>query len=143
MSIKEKATNQKVILAMNSEVTTSGNDITYSEIIDTAGYDPGVYFAYSLAEYSSSAGTATFSIQEGDESNMSDAAAVPAAKLVYGDAVELSAANVAGAGVYKEAIFSNKRYVRVKVATVLGGSESLRAYVLAVVNPELLPTAQV
>lgn len=140
MAIKEKATNQKVILAMNSDIVS--NTTTYSEIIDTADYDNGVYFAFALAGYDSTDANATFTIQESDAELMGDAVDVPAANLVYGAAVVLSAANVAGSNLYKEGAHSTKRYLRVAVVTV-GVDTSIQALVVAIVNPEVLPTAQV
>lgn len=136
--IKEQATNQKVILAMNE--TINSNTTTYSSIIDTADYDNGLYFVYTLSVVTT-AGTAVFSIQEGEESNMSDAEDVVAAKLVYGDVVSIDAAGAGGGVLAKEALFSNKRYVRVKVITT-NIDTSVKAFVAAVVNPETLPTLQ-
>jgi len=140
MAIKEKATNQKASLQMNSNIVSETT--TYSGILDTANYDLGVYFLYVLSANDSTAVNATFSIQEGDAANMSDAADVAAAKLVYGSAVTLTAANSVGSGVYKEAVFSTKRYLRIKVVTT-GHGVDIQALVFAIVNPELGPTAQV
>lgn len=140
MAIKEKATNQKVILAMNTVVVS--NAVAYSAIIDTADYDNGVYFAFALVGYDSTDADITFQIEEGDAANMSDADDVPAAKLVYGTAVVLDAANVVGSNLYKEGVHSTKRYLRVEI-TPTGVDTSIQVLILAIVNPEVLPTAQV
>lgn len=140
MAIKEKASDQKVILAMNTLVVN--DTVVYSAIIDTADYDLGVYFAFALVGYDSTDADVTFQIQEGDAALMGDAADVPAAKLVYGTAVVLSAANAVGSNLYKEGVHSTKRYLRVEV-TPNGVDTSIQVLVVAIVNPEVLPTAQV
>lgn len=140
MPVKEHATNQKVVLLMNS--TIGSDTVTYSGILDTANYDDGVYFAFSIVAFDNTAADCTCVVQEGDASNMSDAVTVDATKLVYGGAVVLDAVNAVGANLKKEGVFSTKRYLRVAV-TSLGIDVSSQVVILAVVNPEVLPTAQV
>ena len=139
MSIQEVCSKQKVILAMNSDIVSATT--TYSTIIDTADYDLGVYFASAILGNDSTSFSAVFTIQEGDESNMSDASDVINDKLVYKGAVALSALTSVAAGVIKEAVFATKRYLRIKVVTT-GHGVDIQAVIFAIANPELSPVSQ-
>lgn len=138
MAIKEHATEQKVVLLKNDTVAAG---TSYSEILDSADYDDGVYFGMALLSIDGTNNAHVFTIQEGDIANMSDAATVADAKLVYKTAISLDAELAEASNFVKEGCFSTKRYLRVKVVST-GIALVDQVVVLAIVNPELQPTAQ-
>ena len=139
MAIKEQATNQKVLLVFNELITT--NTATTGFILDTADYDLGVYFAMGIIDWDNTAANFSMTIYEGDESDLSDATLVPDSKLVYSDDVELDELTADGSALIKQGCHSTKRYLRVTV-TSTGVDTSAHVIVLAIVNPELVPTDQ-
>jgi len=139
MAIQEKATEQKAILLANTPITSETT--TYSDILDTAEYDAGVYFLCGTSLYDST-GDATYVVQEGAEANMSDATTVAAANLVYGTAMVFSAVNADSAGIRKEAAFGTKRYLRIAITTDATVT-AITPLVIAIVNPPVIPTASV
>jgi len=138
MAIKEQATNQIVINALESQVIDTDTTTT-GAIIDTADYDNGIYFAMSASAYTD--GTYTLKIEDGDDSGLSDAADIPAAQLVYGTLPALAAALAEGVALSKEGIFGNKRYVRASIVST-DTDTGATVEVLAIVNPEISATPQ-
>jgi hypothetical protein len=138
MPVKEKVTQQRVINAL--EIQNIGSSTTTAgAIIDSADFDIGVYFALAVSNYTD--GTYTLKIEHGDDSGLSDAADVDSAMLVYGTLPALSAALAEGAYLPREGVHSTKRYLRASIVST-GVTTGADAQVLAIVNPELVKTAQ-
>jgi len=118
------------------DITT--NTTTVGEIIDTKDYDGGIMFTMLINHTS---GTFTPLLQEGDESDLSDAAAVDDANLIgdtktgqEADAALTSAQLISSLGV----VNNTKRYLRLSiVSTGISGSN----YVAATVHKyaEIMP----
>ena len=92
----------------------SGNGATAGAIIDTFNFDLGLMLQFAATAYTD--GTYVFSIEEGDDSALSDASAVVAAQII-GDltAISPTAAAVNGDKVQTIGLFGTKRYIRVTV----------------------------
>jgi hypothetical protein len=136
MAIKEVATKQIVLYALENQTISTG--ATTGAIIDTKDYDNGIYFAIIVTDWT--AGGATLTLYDGDDSGLSDAAIIPDAQLIYDAPTVDTAATVEGATVAKLGCFGNKRYVR---PTVTGdGTANLDVVVVGIVNPEIAATAQ-
>ena len=138
MSIKEKATEQIVLNALETQ-TIATDTTTTGTIIDTAGYDNGIYFAVNVGAYSD--GTYTLKIQDGDNSALSDAAVIPAAQLIWPSMPAPAAAIVEGTSLPKQGIFGQKRYVRADIVST-ATSSGADVTVIAIVNPEIAKTPQ-
>lgn len=138
MPIKEECTKQVVLSAFENQ-TISSNTTTTGAIIDTAGYDNGVYFAIGCNAYTD--GTYTMTIQEGDDSGLSDASTVTTSQLVYGAYPALKAAIAEGSACAKEAVFSTKRYLRMSIVST-GVTTGADVFGVAVMNAEIAPTDQ-
>lgn len=138
MAIKEVATKQIVINALELQVIDT-DTTTAGAIIDTAGYDNGIYFAVDVGVFTD--GVFTLKIEDGDNSALSDAAVIPTAQLVYGSLPAPIAAIVEGAALPKEGIFGNKRYVRASIVST-GTTDGATVGVAAIVNPEIAKTPQ-
>lgn len=107
--IRSDLSNSAALIA-----TVTGNGTTNGAIIDTAEMDGGLMFSVSAPVYTD--GTYTFTLQEGDESNLSDAATVASGKLLGSlTDLTLSAATASGGDMADIGVFSNKRYVRLQV----------------------------
>lgn len=118
------ALNQQTI---NTDTTTAG------VIIDTAGYES---LEFILQTGAVSAGDVTPLLQDGDDSGLSDVAAV-AADFRLGNLVTLDAAN----GVTRVGYVGKKRYVR--LSAVSDNSANLIAGAIAVLgHPHSAPVAQ-
>jgi len=139
MPIKEKVTDQKAILLINKAITS--DKTTYSEILDTADYDDGVYFIFQIVAWDNTAADCACTVQHGDDSGMCDAEAVSSDMLVYGDDITLDDGNTASDSLIREGVHSTKRYLRIKAVTT-GIDTSLKLNVIAIVNPEVVPTTQ-
>lgn len=138
MAIKEKATKQIVINALEPQVIGS-NTTTTGAIVDMADYDNGIYFAVDVGLFTD--GVYTLKLEDGDDSGLSDAADIPAAQLVYGSLPAPAAAIAEGAALPKEGIFGNKRYVRASIVST-GVTTGATVSVKAIVDPEIAKTPQ-
>lgn len=99
--------SDQLVFESQAEIAIGTDTITNGVIFDTADYDMGIKFAHNITAYTD--GTYTISYEDGDDSGLSDAAAVPAEQVI-GDALALTAATV---GAYpSNGVFSTKRYVR-------------------------------
>lgn len=115
-------------LALNAGI--SSNTTTNGSIIDTANFDGGLMFGVMVQAYTD--GTYNFTLEEGDDSGLSDAAAVPAESLIGSLAdLELTAVTANGGNLLTIGIFSNKRYVRINAVST---SVTTGATVVAVVS---------
>jgi hypothetical protein len=102
--------NLAFLAAIGSDTTTNGF------IFDTADFENGLMFAPFSTAYTD--GTYDFTIEEGEDSGLSDATAVPTAKLI-GSLADLQQTAVTAEGDVLKTIgvFSNKRYVRINVVS--------------------------
>ena len=106
--VREQVTSQ-IILVAGINLALDGNETNAGQIVDTANFDLGLYFAALLTAWTD--GDHTLLIQEGDESDLSDAATVDATKLV-GSLPVLGAIHANGDVVQCVGVHSTKRYVR-------------------------------
>lgn len=94
----------------------STNTTTNGAIIDTADFENGLMFAVLISLFTD--GVYDFTIEEGDDSGLSDAAAVSIDKLIGTlAALQLTAANVEGDVLKTIGLFSNKRFVRINTVS--------------------------
>lgn len=138
MAVRDNVTLNNVILsdsvAISSDTTTNGT------IIDTADFDMGLSFFIGATAYTD--GTYKLVLQEGDESNLSDAATVPADKLIEVDGLDavktgVTALTAAGGEFFKVGVHSNKRYVRANIVSTSTSTGATIA-VVALASPEIL-----
>lgn len=138
MPVKEHVTQQEVRNAV--EMQTIGSDTTtVGAIFDTRNFDLGIYFALQVTNRTD--GTFTLLLEDGDDAALADAAAVPAANLVYGTLPALSADVAEGAMLPREGVHSTKRYIRASIVStvVTTGAD---AQVLIIKDAEMMPTDQ-
>lgn len=96
--------------AISSDTTTNG------AIIDTAKYELGLTFNVAAAAWTD--GTYTFTLEESDDSGMSGAVDIDDSKLIGTEAgLTISAAETQGDILGSIGVFSNLRYVRLKVTS--------------------------
>lgn len=138
MAVRDNVTLNNVILSdsavISSDTTTNGT------IIDTADFDCGLSFFIGATAYTD--GTYKLVLEEGDESNLSDATTVPAKKLIEVDGLDavttgVTALTADGGKFFKVGLHSNKRYVRANVVSTSTSTGATIA-VVAVVSPEVL-----
>lgn len=120
--IKDLYNNVKMENALDATAIGTDTD-TNGAVIDTQGFQSGV-ISLKLVAYTD--GAAVGKVQEGDSSDGSDMADIPAARVIGGGA-SLGAANE----VDKIGYVSNKRYVRV-VVTTTGTTTGLTASAVSV-----------
>lgn len=135
MAIRDNHSNQAVRRAL-TPTAISGNGTTNGAIIDTADFDMGVKFAFDVSAYTD--GSHAVSFEEGDASNLSDAAAVPSDK-VLGGALTLSA--VSSGNLKSRGLIGTKRYVRC-VITSTGVTTGATIGGVAVLGAEVSPVVQ-
>lgn len=122
----DKFSTGKSALALSSQ-TISTATTTSGEIIDTKGYGSivvGLYAAITNGYIS----VVTF--QEGDESDLSDAATLDDSELLINDG-QLS---LEATGIIRVGCISKKRYVRLRVTTATADTVSIVAYAIAELN---------
>ena len=120
MAIRDIRSDILVKQALNHRFTADGAQ--QSAIIDTANFDMGIMFSFAVPDYTD--GSYAVTIDEGDDSGLSDAAAVPANKLI-GSLPTLTAVTADNATLSTFGVHSNKRYLRVTVtaSSVTTGAE--------------------
>jgi len=138
MAVRENVTLNNVILSLDAEIVSSTT--TNGAIIDTADQDIGVSFYLALPAWTD--GTYKIALEEGNDSALSDTAAVPAAKLVLVDGLDavtdgLGAASAAGTKYVKVGVHSTKRYVRANIVST-GVSSGAFVNLIALVSPETI-----
>ncbi|HEX6996142.1 MAG TPA: hypothetical protein VF339_18565 [Gammaproteobacteria bacterium] len=131
-----------------SPVSVADNSAQVSEIIDVQGYDS---LAFLILTGSIADADATFAVlvEEGDESDLSDAAAVADADLVKQD-TSSSTAPEAQAGfqfdddneVRKIGYIGSKRYVRLTITPSGNAAAALLAAVAVLGHPDRMPVVQ-
>ena len=135
MAVVDNRSDQLPKLAFNAVIST--DTTTNGAIIDTANFDRGVTFIILAPVYTD--GTYTPVIEESDDSGMSGATDVTDAQLIGTEAgAVISAVSGSGANLASIGVFSNKRFLRLKIVSA---STSTGATISAVVNmkAELTP----
>lgn len=113
MPTRDNHSSQKMLEALAS-VAIGSNTTTNGVIIDTADFDMGIKFGFDMSAWTD--GAFAISYEDGDDSGLSDAAAVSSDKII-GDAVTLGAVTAAGAAFTGNGLFSTKRYVRAVITS--------------------------
>jgi hypothetical protein len=108
MASRDIHNNIKVLPAIDPAAIRTGNAVTTGATIDTAGFE-AVEFAIQSGAVTD--GQFAISVEEGDQANMSDAAAVAAGDLIGAAPVILATEDSV---VEKVGYRGTKRYVRVK-----------------------------
>ncbi len=122
-----------------SPVAITDNTALVSQIIDLAGYD-GCLFVYGTGTLADADATFTPLLEEGDESDLSDAAGVANADMV---GLETGFTFADDDEVYKLAYIGTKRYVRLTI-TPANNSGSAPLFSVAILGkPSLAPVTQV
>lgn len=122
-----------------SPVSVADNTAQVGQIIDRQGFQA---LEYVILTGSLSDADATFTVllEEGDASNLSDAAAVADADLLGTEALA-SFTFAADDKVFKLGYKGNKRYTRLTITPAGNASAALLAAVAILGDPQLAPTA--
>lgn len=122
-----------------SPVSVADNTAQVGQIIDRQGFQA---LEYVILTGSLSDADATFTVllEEGDASNLSDAAAVADADLLGTEALA-SFTFAADDKVFKLGYKGNKRYTRLTITPAANASAALLAAVAILGDPQLAPTA--
>jgi hypothetical protein len=143
MAIKEVCTKQKVIKAFETQtLAPTSAATTTGAIIDTRGYDNGIYFVMDDVRAAGETMENTMKIEDGDDASLADAAVIPDAQLVYGTLPTKDETIAEGEALAKEGIFGNKRYVRMSVESTTAASSGASVTGYCIVNPEIAKTPQ-
>jgi len=133
MAVRDQVTKMITYKAdytvIDSDTTTAG------PIWDTASFELG--FTAFMACVAWTDGTYTMLIQEGDESDLSDAVTLPTNKLI-GTLPVVGAATADGAESLSVGIHSNLRYVRVSVVSTVT-TDGATIYTGVIKHAENLP----
>lgn len=122
-----------------SPVSVADNTAQVGEIVDAKGYDSLTYLI-AIGSVADADATFTVLLEHGEESDMSDAAAVPDDQLVgtealaglqFGDDNECRKLGYAG----------SKRYTRLTITPANNASAALLAAVAVLGHPDAAPTA--
>jgi hypothetical protein len=98
------------LAVIGSSTTTAGT------IIDTADFENGLMFAPAITAYTD--GTYDFTLEEGEDAALADAAAIPSDKLIGTLAgLQLTAASAEADILPTIGVFANKRYVRINTVS--------------------------
>lgn len=122
-----------------SPASVADNTAQVGQIIDRQGFQA---LEYVILTGSLSDADATFTVllEEGDASNLSDAAAVADADLLGTEALA-SFTFAADDKVFKLGYKGNKRYTRLTITPAANASAALLAAVAILGDPQLAPTA--
>lgn len=141
MAVREQVTQMEAVLAFQGSIST--DTTTNTQIIDTANFDMGVSFYLSAPVYTD--GTFKVTFEEGEDSGLSDAAAVPSDKIVP---IEVTAEDAVNTGItavtndgdvlVKAGVHSTKRYVRANIVST-GTTTGATLNLVAVLGSENLP----
>jgi len=122
-----------------SPVSVADNTAQVGNIIDRRGFQ-GLTFLFNIGSVADADATFAVTIQEGDQSNLSDAATVAAADLIGTTALagfQFDSDNACRKLGYK----GNKRYVRVTVTPSNNASAALFGCMAVLSDPAIAPTA--
>lgn len=133
MASRDLHNNVKIVPAIDPAAIRTGNAVTTGATIDTSGFE-SVEFAVQSGAITD--GQFAISVEDGDQANMSDAAAVAAADLI-GAAPTLLATD--DSVVKKVGYRGNKRYVRIKATQTGATTGGFVAAVAILGNPRSAP----
>jgi hypothetical protein len=125
----------KALSAIDPAAIRTGNAVTTGTTIDTQGFESVEFLVQSGAVTD---GTWAVTVEDGDASNMSDAATVDAAYLV-GAAPSIAAAD--DSIVKKIGYRGSKRYVRIKATQTGATTGGFLSAVAVLGHPRNLPAA--
>lgn len=137
MANRENVSNIEQLNAFDIQ-TISSDTTTNGEIIDTQGYD-SVTFLFQTGTVTD--GDYTVLIQEGDEDDLSDAAAVADADLTATEASVSFTADTDDNAVSKIGYLGNKRYVRFNVVSTNTSSGAVVGAQAILSHPANAPVA--
>jgi hypothetical protein len=123
-----------------SPVSVSDNTARVSEIIDTSGYD-SAEFIIALGSIADADATFTVLVEDGDNSALSDNAAV-ADDFLVGTEAEASFTFASDDQVRKIGYKGPKRYIRLTITPASNASAALIAAVAVLSHPALSPVTQ-
>jgi len=135
MPIRDNVSDQVVEVA-GINLALDGNETNAGAIVDTAEFDLGVFFACLITAWTD--GSHTLLIEEGDESDLSDAATVGTTKLI-GALPVFGAIHANGDSIACVGVHSTKRYVRASFVST-GVTDGAVGSILAVKSGEYLKT---
>lgn len=133
MASRDLHNNVKIVPAIDPAAIRTGNAVTTGATIDTSGFE-SVEFAVQSGAITD--GQFAISVEDGDQANMSDAAAVAAADLI-GAAPTLLATD--DSVVKKVGYRGTKRYVRIKATQTGATTGGFVAAVAILGNPRSAP----
>ena len=144
--MRDLISNIQVKRALSPVASAADNTAWVSQIIDRQGYD-SLAFVILTGALPDADATFTVLVEEGDASNLSDAAAVTDADLISqtsGTAPETAASFTFAAddNVRKIGYRGSKRYVRLTITPAANASASLYAAVALLGDPEHAPVIQ-
>lgn len=136
MAVREMATSFEAINAGADAIST--NTTTNTAIIDTRDADMGVTFVIVPTAYTD--GTYAFNLQEGDESDLSDATNVPTEYFVKNAAEgqTIAAALAENGSAVRIGVHSNKRYLRLQIIST-GVTTGATLSTLCLLGREVIP----
>lgn len=144
-AVRETVTHFRAVPVFNADI--SSNTATNTAGVDTQTYGLGLTWVFQMVAYN--AGTFAISFQEAEQSNFSDATAVPDIKIVGPTGAQLTTAQqqltavtaVDGTGsALRLGVHSNKRYVRA-VITSTGASGTNTVNAVCIASPQVIPAA--
>lgn len=122
-----------------SPVSVSDTTAQVSQVIDRAGYE-SLEFVIAVGSVADADATFTVLVEDGDESDLSDNAAVADANLL-GTETEAAFQFDDDNEVRKIGYIGNKRYVRLTITPVGNASAALLSAVAVLGHPASVPTA--
>jgi hypothetical protein len=140
------ATSNTLVKRAISPVSVSDNTAQVSQVIDRQGFD-ALTFVIALGSIADADATFVTLLEEGDQANLSDAAAVADADLISqtpGTAPEAAAGFQFDDDneVRKVGYLGTKRYVRLTVTPANNASAAVLAAVALLSKPGVLPVVQ-
>ncbi len=135
--MRDNLHNLKVVPAVYPAAIVTGNGVTTSQIIDTAGYE-SVTFAIQIG---ATDGTLTPALYAGDASDMSDEGTANTTELI-GTVAAATFAATDDNKVKTLGYRGNKRYVRVKLTQASATSGTFIACTALLGHPHEGPTSQ-
>lgn len=133
----------KVVVGLVPQASTGATSAIVGPIIDTAGYDSVEFGILAGALYEDS--TWTPSLEYGDDSGLSDTAAIPTAELIgtiAGATITESVVEQGGVAKkigYLARTLPQKRYIRLTMTAAAGGATSYLGAVCVLSNARTQP----
>jgi hypothetical protein len=139
MASKDLHNNIKVSQAIAPAAAHSDNTVVTSNIIDTAGYE-SVEFQFNIGTIADTDATFTVSMEDGDDSGLTDAAAV-SSDFILGSTTDASFSQAKQTSTTKVGYVGHKRYVRVKITPANNSSAAYFDALAVLGNPRFAPVA--